>query len=121
MKIEEVLTGLPVVEELIIIVDGDCYETLTEGKWIIGRFKNNIRIDRPTHGAGQVHAHILVLGRRGNELGVINLDGTASHGTKMVLSQEDATALQARDFVIPPNRVIEWFMIIADRRQVLFG
>ena len=35
---------------------------MPEGKWISGRFDRNIRIDHPTHGVWQTHAH--VLGRR---------------------------------------------------------
>jgi hypothetical protein len=118
MKIVEVITGLTLLDEIFISSDATCYEVLKEGKWVSGRFTKNIRIDQPTYGAGQTHAHIL--GRRGEELGVINLDGTASHGTKMVITQQDAEALKARGFGIPPCRVVEWIRLI-NRQEALYG
>jgi hypothetical protein len=79
-----------------------------ERKWVTGRFDHNIGIDLSTHthGKGQPHAH--VLGRRGNELGVVNLNGTPSHGSRFKLHQKDATALRAHGFDIRPNNIVEW-------------
>jgi hypothetical protein len=88
---------------------GRHFEMLDEGrKWIRGRFDRNIGIDQPTHlhGAGQPHAH--VLGRKGELLGVINFDGTASHSSKFNLHDKDADALRARGFTIPSNNIVEW-------------
>lgn len=118
MKIEEIITVLTLLDEIFVTSDATCYEVLQEGKWISGRFMKNIRIDQPTYGAGQTHAHIL--GRRGEELGVINLDGTASHGTKMMITQQDSEALKARGFSIPPNRVVEWITLI-NRQEALYA
>lgn len=81
-----------------------------ERKWVDGRFPKNLGIDQPSHlhGDGQTHAH--VLGRRGNELGVINFDGTASHGTKMKLHKKDAEALRDRGFKVRPDNIVEWLL-----------
>ena len=65
----------PVLDQVMISVDGATCQILHEGKWIPGSFDRNIRIDQPTHGRGQIHAHIL--GRKGNEIGVVNIDGHA--------------------------------------------
>ena len=92
----------------IYVCDGEEKEwgSLCEGQWISGRFDKNIRLDRATHGAGQDHAHIY--GRKGNQLGVVNIDGTGSHGTKMKISKKDADAICTRNYKIPTNRIIEW-------------
>ncbi len=81
----------------VLIVDEDLsVELLHEGKWLSGRFPDNIRIDLPTHGAGKAHGH--VYGRKGNELLAVNVDGTASHGAKGKIHDLDADALRARGF-----------------------
>ena len=79
---------------------------LREGKRISGRFDQNIIIDPANYGAGQRHAHIL--GRKGIEIGIVNIDGTASHGTKCRLHKDDILALRAQGFHIPDNGIIEW-------------
>ena len=83
-----------------------------------GRFASNIRIDQPTHGVGQTHAH--VYGRKGDEIGVVNFDGSASHGTKCRLSNDDAAALRTKGFTIKPGNVVEW-VVLADQPQLLLG
>lgn len=123
MRIIEVLSGRPQppelkLDEILKTPDGSTVERLEEGKWIRGRFDKNIRIDQPTYGAGQSHAHIL--GRKGNELGVVNLDGSASHGTKMTLSVKDADALIAAGFTIRADRIVEW-IILGEWPEILFG
>ena len=65
-----------------------------------------MRVDHATHGVGSTHAH--VYGRKGNEVGVVNLDGTASHGTRMNLSKKDAETLQTHGFNIRHDRIVEW-------------
>jgi hypothetical protein len=90
---------------------------LREGRWIPGRFDKNIRIDQPTHGVGQTHAH--VLGRKGEELGVVNFDGSASHGTKCRLSDTDANALRAKGFQIPSGNIVEWVLLAGEYRLLL--
>lgn len=89
--------------------DEEQFECLEEGKWVDGRFEKNIRLDQPSHGVGQQHAH--VYGRKGGQLIVINLDGTSSHGTKGRLSKKDANALSDRGFDVPPDRIVEWMLV----------
>ena len=99
--------SLPVLDEVYITEDGINYQYLSEGrKWVDGRFKNNIGIDLPSSGAGQKHAH--VYGRKGNEVVIVNVDGTGSHGTKGKLPEKDAQALELRGFAIRKDRVVEW-------------
>ena len=100
---------LPELKDLVITGDGSSGEVLREGKWVSGRLDRNIRIDPPSHGVGQTHAH--VLGRKGEELGVVNFDGSASHGTKCRLSVADANALRARGFQIPQGNIVEWVLL----------
>jgi len=88
--------NLEVLDEVILSGEGESVEVLREGKWVRGRFDRNVRIDQPTHGVGQAHAH--VYGRKGDLLGTVNLDGTSRHGTKMRLSNQDADALR-----LPPG------------------
>lgn len=100
---------LDCIDEIFISDNGVSTQVLRERKWVDGRFEKNIGIDQPTSGAGQVHAH--VLGRKRDEIGIINLDGTASHGKKMILHKTDAEAIEARGFTIPPNRIVEWIKL----------
>src|SRR3569833_1230540 len=96
--------GLEAIDEVFVVrTDGGTVEVLREGKWLKGRFDRNLRIDHPTHGAGQTHAH--VLGRKGQQIGVVNLDGTGSHGTKMRLHPKDAEALRTQGFTIPNSNI----------------
>lgn len=82
---------------------------LKEGKVISGRFDSNIRIDQSNYGAGQVHAH--VHGRKGDEIGVINVDGSGSHGTVCRLHPDDAAALRKRGFNIRDDGLVEWTLL----------
>jgi hypothetical protein len=117
MKLEELV---PTIDEVFIFNQpGRECEVLREGQWIRGRFDRNIRIDHPVHGVGQTHAHIL--GRKGNELGVVNIDGTASHDTKMRLSDKDAKALVARGFNTRPDNIVEWHVLPEQPTQLLLG
>lgn len=116
MRFKE-FAGLPVITDVVITIEGTASEVLHEGKWIPGRFDSNIRIDHPTHGAGQTHAH--VLGRKGEEVGVVNFDGSGSHGTKCRLSSDDADALRARGFQIPPGNIVEWVLLQGEYRLLL--
>jgi hypothetical protein len=110
---------LPFLDEIFIVGgDGTTYERLDEGKWISGRFPSNIRLDHPTHGAGQLHGHIH--GRKGEELVIVNVDGTGSHGTKGKLHDTDAKALRSRGFAIRPDNVVEW-TFLGTRAELLLG
>lgn len=116
MRFKE-FVDLPVVTDVAITRDGSASEVLHEGKWISGRFDRNIRIDQPTHGVGQTHAH--VLGRKGEEIGVVNFDGSCSHGVKCRLSNDDADALRAKGFQIQPGNIVEWVMLTGECRLLL--
>lgn len=108
MKLDEIFPTT--IDEVLLLTEGSELQILREGKWITGKFDKNIRIDQPTHmqGDGQAHAH--VLGRKGNELGVINIDGTSSHGSIFKLHDKDAEALRARGFNVPPTNLVEWLL-----------
>ncbi|MGY3138356.1 hypothetical protein ACVWZM_009038 [Bradyrhizobium sp. USDA 4501] len=110
--------NLPVLTEILVSADNAGFERLDEGKWVNGRFDKNIRIDQPTHGVGQTHAH--VYGRKGNEIGVVNLDGSSSHGTQCRLSDADAAALRQRGFTIKAGNIVEW-IVLSTQPQLLFG
>jgi hypothetical protein len=110
--------NLVTLSEILISEDNAGFERLDEGKWVKGRFDKSIRIDQPTHGVGQMHAH--VYGRKGVEIGVVNFDGTASHGTKCRLSDADADALRERGFMIGAGNIVEW-IVLPTQPQLLLG
>ena len=102
-------SDLAYLDEVIVSADGETYELLEERKWVDGRFKKNLGLDKATYGGGLDHAHIL--GRRGEELVIVNVDGSGSHGTKGRLHDMDADALRARGYNIPPSNIVEWTLI----------
>jgi hypothetical protein len=86
---------------------GTVWQSIEEGKVVNGRFEDNIRIDQPTHGVGQTHAHIY--GRKGNQIGVINIDGTPSHGSQpMRFHPKDVKALNARGWKLEESSIVYW-------------
>jgi hypothetical protein len=109
---------LPVLDQIIVSTDGETAEVLQERTWITGRFERNIGIDNAKAGSGRESAH--VLGRRGKELVVVNLDGTGSHGTQGRLHDKDAAALRAKGFNIHPGHLVEWY-VLADAPELLVG
>ena len=126
MKLHEIVdipALLPSLDEILLADSptspGGIWALNEERKWVKGRFDRNIGIDQPSHlhGDGQMHAH--VLGRRGNELGVVNLDGTASHGTKVRLHSKDADALRARGFTVRADNIVEWLTLGAMPNMIL--
>jgi hypothetical protein len=112
----------PIHDIVIVAEDGQSVRLLKEGKWIDGRFERNIRIDQPTHFQGlQGQNHASVYGRNGKEeLVVVNLDGTASHGKKGRLHPKDADSLIGQGFTIRPDRMVEW-IVVNNAPQLLFG
>ncbi len=121
MKLEE-LKPLHLNLDQVFLVNSNLldYQRLDEGKLVSGRFQRNIRIDLPTHLAGEGKTHAHVFGRRGDQLGVVNIDGTGSHGSKFKLSDEDADALRQQKFKIPPDNLVEW-TFCADVKGLLLG
>lgn len=117
MRFKE-FASLITLSEILISEDSAGFERLDEGKWVKGRFDRSIRVDQPTHGVGQTHAH--VYGRKGVEIGVVNFDGTASHGTKCRLSDADADELRKRGFVIGAGNIVEW-IVLPTQPQLLLG
>jgi hypothetical protein len=119
MKLDELFSDFSYLDEVLVSQDGSKFELLREGKWISGRFDRNIRIDRPTHlhGAGQDHGH--VFGRKGDELGVVNFDGTSSHGTRMKLHDRDADALRLHGFDIRMDNIVEWLVLSTSSKPIL--
>ena len=103
----------PISQIGFVAEDGVSGQVLHEGKWIDGRFERNIRVDFPTHFQGlQGQKHASVYGRNGREeLVVVNLDGTASHGKKGRLTVDDAEALKALGFKIRDDRMVEWIAL----------
>ncbi len=112
----------PFLDEVFTTKDGVTGECLHEGKWVDGRFKDNIRIDRATHlQSGDQHAHIY--GRKGELVGVLHFDGTKSHGgDSFKLHKNDAEALRNRAFAVPSDNIVEWVLIdVALGGQLLLG
>jgi len=97
-------------EIYVVDINSGDVTKLDEGKLVSGRFKNNIRVDHPTYGAGQTHAHIHC--RKGNQVGVLNLDGTKSHGGESyTIHKNDAAALGALGFTVPEDGIVEWIKL----------
>jgi hypothetical protein len=121
MKLDEIKPIYPTLTEVFVLSE-NCldYKRLFEGKLVSGRFPRNIRIDQATHlhGNGQAHAH--VFGRNNDEVGVVNRDGSGSHGTKVKLHDKDADTLRGLGFAIPPDNIVEW-TICEDARTLLPG
>ncbi|PHM20517.1 MAG: hypothetical protein CK604_06220 [Curvibacter sp. PD_MW3] len=122
MKINEIIP--PYLDE-VFIPDQDLrgYQSLREGKFVPGRFPSNLRIDQATHLQGNAPPHAHVFGRKGDELGVVNQDGSGSHGSKFRLHQKDADALRSQGFNIRPDNIVEWIALagIGSARQILLG
>lgn len=101
------LDPLPELDEVYVTEDGINVVILRDGK--NGSFDKSLRVDNPTHGTGQRHAH--VYGRKGSEIVVVNVDGSASHGTKGRFPEKDADKLRSLGFMIPPDRIVEWTVL----------
>ncbi len=100
---------LPVLVEFVIWSGESDAQLLVEGKWVTrGIKKGSVRIDQPTHGVGQTHAHLYA--RNGNEYGVVNFDGTGSHGTKKNsrIQDDHADVIRKAGFSIGPDNLVEW-------------
>lgn len=124
-KLTEVVASgeddVPLIFDIVVPGKELGYRRLNEGKFVDGRFKHNIRIDQPTHIQRQGEPHAHVLGRKGNELVVVNYNGTASHGMKGRLHTSDAEALKALGFAIRDDRLVEWWIYPHAGLEVLNG
>ena len=118
MRFKE-FSDLDVLTNVLIPTSENAFEWLFEGRWLKGSFKGSIRIDPANYGAGQMHAH--VYGRKREEIGVVNLDGSASHGTKCRLSQDVADALREKGFNVPPSNIVEWVKLEQQPELLLEG
>ncbi len=81
---------------------------------------NNLPLNAPpTHGAGQTHAHLYA--RNGKEYGVVNIDGSGSHGTKSNsrIQTDHAAELRKAGFNIPPDNLVEWVPLPSDVQLLL--
>lgn len=93
----------------VLIIPDDTAALLQEGRWeaLGNRFK--ARFDRAAPG-GKDHYHV-AKAKSGQDLFVINVDGTGSHGhTGHVIPNNVATLLKNRygdKIRIPPNNIIE--------------
>lgn len=109
----------PMLSAVIVSDDLSAFRMLEEGKWYNGRFEKSLRVDNATHGVGQRHAHLF--GRKGEEIGIINVDGTGSHGwTNVRVPDDDAEKLRQLGFTIAPDNIVEW-QILSDAPQLLLS
>ena len=113
--------GIPLINDVTITANGTAFQRLDEGKFVSGRFDRNIRIDQPTHMAGDGKTHAHILGRKGNQIVVVNIDGTGSHGSKGILHPKDAGALRALGFSIRDDRIVEWMLLPDVGPELLLG
>ncbi len=109
-----------IIRVIAKLSDDGGYDRLDEGKWVTGRFDRSIRVDQPTHlRGGDPHAH--VYGRKGHEIVVVKLDGSASHGSKGTLHKDDADVLRANGFKIRADNIVEWWAVESTALKILFG
>ena len=94
---------------------------LDESKFIDRRFEKDIRIDQTTHLQGRDPPHAHVFGRKGEEVVVVNFDGTRSHGSKGRLHAREADALRSQGFDIRADRIVEWWILPDVGLDLLLG
>ena len=117
----------PPVIEIIGIFEpmpsGIACMALHEGKWISGKFPDNIRLDRDTHfdraDDDAVHAHVYGRNKRNGAVVVVRKDGSASHKQPGKLHDDDADALRARGFSIGRDNLVEWLEMPIDERMLI--
>jgi hypothetical protein len=109
---------LPALDQIIVSTDGETVEVLRERTWVTGRFERNIGIDNAADCMGQRPAQ--VLGRKDDQIVVVNLTGTGGDGTQGRLYDKDAAALRAKGFEIHPGNLIVWH-VLPDAPELLIG
>ncbi|MEO9168610.1 MAG: hypothetical protein ABI230_09420 [Aestuariivirga sp.] len=113
------------IEELDTVVhycseDDQAHIIAENEKWISIKSTSAMRMDHPRHGGGgQTHVHIY--GKKQSELGVVNLDGTGSHGTKMRLTKDQAEILIANGVKVRDDRIVEWNILQNLTLELLLG
>lgn len=120
----------PLLTDIVIEIDQGEGRLLTEviarglilegRKWLKGNFSGKVGVDHPTHSLGQLgqtHAHLY--GRNGREYGVVNIDGTSSHGTKCKIQSDQADALRDIGFRISKSNIVEWEIACAAKQVLL--
>jgi hypothetical protein len=71
----------------------------------------------PFEETGMAGTH--VFGCKNDELGVVNLDGTASHGSKVRPHDDDVAELRRRGYRIPAISIVEWVTLASPKVQLL--
>ncbi len=108
-------TDEPISVVGLIRLGDEAVQSLHEGKWISGRYPDNIRVDRNTHfastDAAGVHAHVYGRRDRDNALVVVRADGSKSHNRGGLLHKTDAEALRGIGFDIPADNLVEVFLL----------
>jgi hypothetical protein len=117
--LRQVVPELPVIDRVMVMTSDNSLELYEDRKWISGRFDRNIGIDQPTHGVGQQHAHVYGRKRDDDAFVVVNFDGTASHGKRGRLPDEDADALRARGYAILDSNIVEWTILLVQPQLLL--
>jgi hypothetical protein len=75
-----------------------------EMRWYNGRFARNIRIDAPVEGGQTFAPHAHVHDEAGEEIVVVNFDGTARHGQHGRIHPDDARVLIMLGYRIRADR-----------------
>src|SRR3974390_347630 len=100
---------LPALDQIIVSTDGETVEVLRERTWIGGRFERNLGIDNAMDGFGERQAH--VLGRKDDQLVIVDLNGPGGDGTKGRLHDNEAAALRAKGFEVHPGHLVTWQVV----------
>ena len=109
------------MSESIVLINEDRtqYCVIREGKYFVGPFKGQGRIDLPTHGRGKRHGHHD--DKHGHRISVVNDDGTSSHGWIGKLDKGFADTLRNKHgFKIAKNNIVEC-LELNEQTQLLLG
>lgn len=110
---------VPVLDAVVVVEQNGACLLIEQRKTYDGRFERNLLVDNPTHGVGERHAHLL--GRRGDEYGIVTVSGKGSHeykGQRFKIHADDADALRDLGFDIPSDGIIEW-VVLSDQPTLL--
>ena len=101
---------------IIGVIDAsDGMQSLQEGKWMSGRYPDNISVDRNTYFSSTdalgMHAHVYGRRDRDNALVVVRADGSQSHNHGGLLHMLDVEALRGIGFDIAADNLVEVFAL----------